>query len=172
MALQRARAANALPANEPALTTPAETAYIEDVAVTYESFGLPRMAGRIMAWLLICNPPHQSQAQLGRVLRASKGSISTMTRMLLQFGLVKRVSLPGDRRDYVAIPEGWLTSLWGQQTQRAQTMKRVAAAGLQVLKDAPKQRRSRLLEMHDMYAFLERETPALVARWERKFKRT
>jgi len=76
----------------PRAITPEEAAYVEEVGVIYEGMGFPRMAGRIIGWLLICDPPHQSQAQLGAVLHASKGSISTMTQMLLRTGLVKRVT--------------------------------------------------------------------------------
>ena len=56
--------------------TAEELAFVEDVAVFLESFGLLRMAGRILAWLLICEPPEQSAADLARVLQASKGAIS------------------------------------------------------------------------------------------------
>jgi DNA-binding transcriptional regulator GbsR (MarR family) len=154
------------------LITAAEAAYVEELAILYESFGFPRMAGRIMGWLLICDPPHQSLEQLGKVLKASKGSISTMTRLLLQFGIARRVSLPGDRRDYIAIPEGWLSSLWAQQTHRSHAVAQIAAKGLQLLQGATGQRRPRLQELHDMYEFLDREMPQLLARWQREKKRT
>lgn len=37
-----------------------EKHFIEDVGLLLEESGLPRMAGRILGLLLICNPPHQS----------------------------------------------------------------------------------------------------------------
>ncbi len=65
------------------------------LALFFEEMGFPRMAGRILGWLLICDPPEQSAGQLAGVLQASKGSLSTMTRLLIQMGLVERVGLPG-----------------------------------------------------------------------------
>lgn len=73
----------------------ARLAYAERIAVFYEKAGgIPRMAGRIMGWLLICDPPQQNAAELGQVLSASKGSISTMTRWLLQIGLINKTAVP------------------------------------------------------------------------------
>ncbi|MFQ3629252.1 MAG: MarR family transcriptional regulator, partial [Cyanobacteriota bacterium] len=76
------------------------THFVEEVGLMFELIGLPRMAGRIFGWLLISQPPHQSSGELAEVLQASKGSISSMTRLLIQLGLIERLPLPGDRRDF------------------------------------------------------------------------
>jgi DNA-binding transcriptional regulator GbsR (MarR family) len=47
------------------------------------------MAGRILGWLLISDSPHQSSEQLVNGLEASKGSISSMTRLLIQINLIE-----------------------------------------------------------------------------------
>ncbi len=52
-----------------------------------------RMAGRMLGWLLICDPPHQSMNAIADVLQASKGSISTMTRLLIQLDLIERTGI-------------------------------------------------------------------------------
>ena len=54
-----------------------EKQFAEEVGIVFEQTGLPRMAGRILGWLLIAEPPHQSTEQLINALMASKGSIST-----------------------------------------------------------------------------------------------
>ena len=43
--------------------------------------------------MLICDPPAQSAGELADVLGASKGSLSTMTRLLIQVGLIERAGL-------------------------------------------------------------------------------
>ena len=40
--------------------------------------GLPPVAGRMWAWLLVCDPPEQTAAQLAEAVGASRGSISGM----------------------------------------------------------------------------------------------
>ncbi|MEZ4612205.1 MAG: MarR family transcriptional regulator [Caldilineaceae bacterium] len=88
--------------------------FLEDFALHMEHQGLPRMAGRILAWLLICDPPEQSMPDLVEVLQASKSSVSTMTRHLIQFGMIERVSLPGERRFLPRyMPDYWFRQLEG-----------------------------------------------------------
>ena len=86
----------------------AEQMYVEDVGVVFEQAGFPRMAARVIGRLLICEPSHQSPGELASALQASKASISTSVRLLIQFGIVERVAFPGKRRDYYRIrDEAW-----------------------------------------------------------------
>lgn len=124
------------------------------------------MAGRIFGWLLISNPPHQSMDQLVEVLQASKGSVSTMTRLLIQVSLIERLSLPGQRRDYFRIrPHAW-SQMIKQRLVQITAFREMADKGLKLLEDEPPNLRQRLEEMRDIHAFFERELPAMNARWE------
>lgn len=124
------------------------------------------MAGRIFGWLLISNPPHQSMDQLVEVLQASKGSVSTMTRLLIQVSLIERLSLPGQRRDYFRIrPHAW-SQMIKQRLVQITAFREMAEKGLKLLEDEPPNLRQRLEEMRDIHAFFERELPAMNARWE------
>ena len=80
-----------------------ERQFAEEVGRVFEQLGVPRMTGRILGWLLICDPPRQSSAQLGSALGASKGAISTATRLLELYGLVRRIGVPGARGDFFEI---------------------------------------------------------------------
>ena len=101
-------------------------------------------------------------------LQASKSSISSMTRLLIQVELVEVISMPGERRDYFQIrDDAWTTALKDRLGQ-AFTFRQLADEGLALLKDSPPQRKQRLEEMRQMYAFLEREIPILLERWEKE----
>jgi hypothetical protein len=144
----------------------AELTYVEDIGLYFEQNGLPRMAGRIIGWLLVCDPPEQSAGELAAVLRASKGSISTATRLLAQARLIERVALPGARRDYFRIrPDGW-----GDRVRASvgvvSEFRRLTERGLDLLGAAAPARRARLEGVHDLYVWLERELPALLERYE------
>ena len=82
--------------------------FVEQAGLLFEGLGVPRMAGRILGWLLICDPPYQSMGDLVEALQASKSSISTMLRLLAQSGLIERTSLPGQRRDQFVLH----SSMW------------------------------------------------------------
>ena len=140
--------------------------FTEDFALAMELQGLPRMAGRILGWLLICDPPDQSMPEIVDALGASKSSVSTMTRQLIHFGMVERFSRPGERHDrYRATPGYWLRQLEGA-TREFAAYRTIAEQGLALLEDAPAAARANLRDMRDVSIFLEREFPALLQRWE------
>ena len=145
-----------------------ERHFVEDVGLFLEEMGIPRMAGRILGWLMICNPPEQTAGQLAGVLQASKGSLSTMTRLLVQMSLVERVGVPGQRRDYFRVKSGAWPQLLRLQTQAMTGLHQVVERGLVLLADDSPAERERLQEAHDLYAFLERELPILFQQWERE----
>jgi hypothetical protein len=142
--------------------------FVEEVGLFYEQSGLPRMAGRIIGWLLVCEPPQQSMAELGRALHGSKASMSTMTRLLAQLGLVERVRLPGARTDQFRIrPNMWAETV-KSRLDAYRRGRELADLGLAALARRPAQVRARLQAVRDMYAWYEVEIPKLVARWERE----
>ena len=139
--------------------------YAESFGLFWEEAGLPRMAGRILSWLLICDPPHQTMHELTAALQASKSSISTGTRMLIQMGIIERVSLPGQRRDhYRIVPDFWSRVL-EEKAQQFTEFRRLAERGLALLDGASPARRQRLEEMRDFYVFMEREYPLILDHW-------
>jgi DNA-binding transcriptional regulator GbsR (MarR family) len=145
-----------------------EKHFVEDVGLLLEEGGLPRMAGRILGWLLICDPPHQSTKELAETLQASKGSISTMTRLLIQLGVIERVALPGLRRDHFQIKPGGWSQMVMRDIAEISTGYQLAERGLQLLDGRPAEQQERLKEARDLYAFLEREYPRLIERWEKE----
>jgi len=144
--------------------------FTEDVGLLFEQEGMPRMAGRILGWLLIAETPQTSLQELAEILRASKGSISTMSRLLIRMGLVERVSLPGERRDFIRLKPGSWTEWFGDEIAKIGGFRELAARGLGLLKSREPAARERLEEMHDLFAFLEQEYPLLLERWEKKRK--
>ena len=148
-----------------------EKHFVEEVGLAFEQTGMPRMAGRILGWLMISNPPHQSTGELNQALLASKGSISTMTRLLIQIGLIERLSLPGQRRDYFRIKVGAWHQLLTDSLIQITTFRQLVERGLELIEDKAHFNRQWLEEMRDMYAFFEREYPAMLERWEHEYKK-
>lgn len=122
--------------------------------------GTPRMVGRVLGWLLVCEPPEQSAAELAEFLQASKGSISTATRVLLRMGLIERSHARGERFDrFRALPEAWQDHLWRDDQFTAP--RHVLRLGLEALADESAERRARLEALDSMYAWWERRLPQL-----------
>ena len=107
--------------------------FVERMGGSFESVGLTRLAGRMLGWLLICDPPHQSSDQLAVALRASSGGVSTTARQLIQYGFVERFGVPSDRRAFFRLRRHAFEASFAQSIESASTMHRLALAGLDAL---------------------------------------
>jgi DNA-binding transcriptional regulator GbsR (MarR family) len=125
--------------------------FVEQVGL-YADVGLPRSLARVLAWLVVCEPHHQSAEQLRAVLKLSSGAVSSATRMLVRFGIVARISFPGDRRIYYELhPDGW-HRLMRIRLQELAGVRHVAEEAMQA---AHGQDDERLRGMRDFYADCE-----------------
>lgn len=76
--------------------------FIERMGLITQAEGLPRIAGRIMGFMIIYGGPF-SFSDLTDRLKVSRSSISTNTCLLENLGVIERVARPGDRQDYFQI---------------------------------------------------------------------
>jgi len=85
--------------------------WVERVAAfCVEEWGLPPITGRVLGWLMICDPPEQSAGEIAAAIRASRASLTTNMRYLTAIDLVRKVRRPGDRTAYYRIEDdAWHT---------------------------------------------------------------
>jgi DNA-binding MarR family transcriptional regulator len=151
------------------MTLEQELGFADQVGRHYaRQYGMPPMMGRVAGWLMICDPPEQTAADLAKALHASRSSIGTAVAALESSHLVVRSRAAGERVDRIAINPNY-----GEQGLESPAefgaLAALARHGLEVLKDAPPERRARLAEMAAFADFLLERMPALAAEWrERK----
>lgn len=146
-------------------------AFIEDMGRMLEGFGLPSMAGRILAALLVASPAEQSAAQLAERLHASRGSIGTMTRMLETPGLIQRVRKRGDRKVYYRMtPGGWFGAM-RREAEQMGSLRALAERGAELMADEPAEARRGIEDTVAYLRFWEGELGAIVARWQAEHER-
>jgi DNA-binding transcriptional regulator GbsR (MarR family) len=139
--------------------------FVEEVAVTFEGLGLIRMAGRVVGWLLICEPHEQTFTQIAEALQASRGAISSALKSLVASGWVVRRTVEGERSDQFRLRSGRWVELSRARNAHCAAMMALAVQGLELLTDASPQRLGRLNEMRDFHLWLDRELPVLWDRW-------
>jgi DNA-binding MarR family transcriptional regulator len=127
-------------------------------------YAFPPMAGRLLGYLFVCDPPQQSIDELGEALLASRSAITGAVKLLEGYHMVRRTRIAGERMDRVSLDP---TS---QQPQNFDaTLHREHAAlfreGLGLLADAPPERRAPLEEMVALAEFLSARLPALRDEW-------
>lgn len=132
----------------------------------FEQIGMQPLVGRLLAWLIVCQPPQQSSKDLAGALGASPGAISTTAKVLTQMSMIERVRVRGDRKTYFrVVPEVW-TQRIRSEMELTVHLRQIAEEGLDLLDRVGHETDSRLEELRDMATFFEREFPAMIERWE------
>jgi DNA-binding transcriptional regulator GbsR (MarR family) len=142
--------------------TSEESAFVEEMGQFLGSVGMTPMAGRMWAWLLICDPPEQTAAELADALMASRGAISGTSRILDNVGFIRRTRRRGDRREYFSAPPGAFRALLLGAAGIYRRFREVTEHGLSVVADRPPAARRRMQEVHDFVAFVEGMFPAVL----------
>lgn len=127
--------------------------------------GMPPMAGRMWAYLAICEPPERTAAEIAERLQASRGSVSTMAQLLEHIGLIRRSTRPGDRRERFSIPDDAARTLIEKNADQMRSARQVLDAGLALTAGRSSDSQARLRDLRDAYAFFEREWPQLLDRY-------
>jgi DNA-binding transcriptional regulator GbsR (MarR family) len=142
----------------------AERRYAEEAGVVLAGMGLPQAYGKLLGWLLICEPAAQSGAEIVAALGLSKGSVSAGLRTLEAGGLVRRVAMPGRRGSFYEMTPDAIMRAAG--SEKFTLFRRLMERGIEVVggEDLPGAERLRI--NRDFYAFLEAEVPKLVDRFK------
>ncbi len=140
--------------------------YVDRLGMWFEQIGMQPLVGRLLAWLIVCQPPQQSSKDLASALEASPGAISTTAKVLIQMSMIERVRVRGDRKTYFrVVPDVWTQRIRAEMALTAQ-LRQITEEGLDALDRAGHETDSRLEELRDMAVFFEREFPAMIERWE------
>lgn len=140
-----------------------ERTLVEAFGEMFAAGGGSSMAGRLLGWLMLCDPPGQSTTQLAEALGAAKSSVSTAARTLVQAGLAERYRRSGSREVYYRMS----ASAWEQMLERTADditrWRRLAERGRAI-----DTRNPRFAAMHDLFRFYEDRWPDLLAAWKKE----
>jgi DNA-binding transcriptional regulator GbsR (MarR family) len=128
-------------------------------------YGFPPMVGRVLGYLLVCEPPAQSIAELSEALLASRTAITGALDVLERLHAVQRSRAAGERMDRVRLDFS-AAEARGFDITEYQELGDLAREGLEVLKDAPPERRTEALEMAAFADFLVEQTRRMQQEWE------
>jgi DNA-binding transcriptional regulator GbsR (MarR family) len=128
-------------------------------------YAFPPMAGRVLGYLLVCDPPEQTIAELSDALLASRSAVTGALDVLERIGAVRRSRAAGERMDRVRVDFGSAQAR-GFDVSEYQELRDLAREGLEVLKDAPQERRATLMEMEAFADWLVERTRTLEEEWE------
>ena len=150
------------------MPTDAELTFADHAGRFYaRRYGFPPMVGRLLGYLTVCDPSNPSIAELADALLASRSAIAGAVKNLETMRLVLRTRAAGERMDRVQIDIN-SPNATGLDPKEYVEVGELAAEGLEMLADAPAERRAVLSEMLAFSEFLVEQIPLLGQRWEER----
>jgi len=127
-------------------------------------YAFPPMAGRLLGYLFVCDPPQQTIDELGEALLASRSAITGAVKLLEGYRVARRTRVAGERVDRVSLDP---TSQQPQNFDATIHLEHAALfrEGLVLLADATPERRAPLEEMVALAEFLSERLPELRDEW-------
>lgn len=138
----------------------------EELGVVFADAGLPEIAGRILGWLLVCDPAEQSLEQLRVASKASKASISNMTRLLQHFGFIERVGGGQSRVIFYRLREDPWTPFSEKRLETTRRLVRLGQHAIDTLRWMPSGRRLRIELMARFWSFLLQRNEGFIEEWK------
>ena len=146
------------------MPTDAELTFADHMGRFYaRRYSFPPMVGRLLGYLAVCDPPDPTIGELAEALLASRSAIAGAVKTLETIHVVQRSRVAGERMDRVRITAEQSMQM---DVSEYEEMRELAREGLEVLGDAPPERRAALLEMSAFAGFLVEELPKLKLEWE------
>jgi predicted transcriptional regulator len=129
-------------------------AWAERVATFFaENYGLPPITGRILGWLMICDPPEQSAGDIASAIDASRASLTTNMRFLIASGLIRRLTRPGGRTSYYRIDDGMWDVVIRRRIASMMSFSRITLDGMNLVGPESAQA-ARLRAAHDFFEWM------------------
>ncbi|MFD8522290.1 hypothetical protein ACFV2D_20085 [Streptomyces capillispiralis] len=158
----------------PTTLTEGEQAFVEKVAQYYfENDGMPHDRGRVVGWMMICDPPEQTAADIEKALGVPRAAIDRIVDQLTpENDPVSVFERTGSLQENYTVR--LRENSWGPKVRgifsEFPDFHRVAADGLAALRaeNVPEERLTRLANMERFLGFVSTEMPAILERYERR----
>lgn len=124
--------------------------FVEQLGLIAQADGLPRIAGRILGYMVIHGGPF-SFSELSLELKVSRGSISTNTRLLENLGVIERTTRPGERQDYFKLHTDPYYELMRGLQNRMRKASRIVKETKDKLPSNDRDMQERLADLCDFY---------------------
>ncbi|RBQ11639.1 MarR family transcriptional regulator [Spongiactinospora rosea] len=148
---------------------PTAEEFVESAGLYFERLGLSRTAGRVIGLLLVDPGDSADAPDLCERLGVAKSSMSVALGQLERSGLVERFRPPRGRRDHYRLTDDVFGRAFRAKMAEFAAFAQLVEQGLAVV-GADSTSRARLERMRDMYAFMGREFPKLLDRWDREHR--
>ncbi|GJM35052.1 MAG: hypothetical protein DHS20C18_40530 [Saprospiraceae bacterium] len=145
---------------------------VEEVGVLMEQRGMSPMPGRVLAFLLLSEPPYRSFYDIQEFLAASKSAISNSLQKLMDSGIVDYITFSGDRKRYFRVNLKKWMEVSKNDFSKIREIEAFFKKTLALRKDTKflefNEEIERLLEFHQ---FMAAKIPHLIEEFEKRYNK-
>ncbi|MEO3875720.1 transcriptional regulator [Nonomuraea sp. B12E4] len=107
--------------------------WVERVATFVSTeWGLAPITGRVLGWLMACDPPAQTASDIAEAIGASRASLTTNMHLLTSIRLIRKFRKPGERNVYYQIEDDAWSKVLRQKLAAFVAFDELAADGLRL----------------------------------------
>lgn len=149
-----------------------QAARIEKIGIYFEKFKLPPLAARIMALLLVSEPPYRSFEEIMAQLYSGKSSVSASLNLLMREGMVDYQTFPGDKKRYFQVNSKTWLEMHKERTKQISEFSQLLKSIAETRSPNYPEFNQTLLDMHVFYGEVEEAMQIIMDRWmERESKK-
>lgn len=126
--------------------TPNMQKFVDKLGFYYESYGIPRIGGKILGLIQMIKEP-VSADQISKTLKVSRSSVSTNIRLLLSAGLVDISQKSHDRTDYFSLSDVAWENAIKIRIDGFHDLKKIVEQGIEAYEEVDEERNMKLLQM-------------------------
>jgi DNA-binding transcriptional regulator GbsR (MarR family) len=137
--------------------------WVERVAMYLARDGVPPIAGRVLGWLMVSDPPEQSAGEISAAIGASRASLTSNLRLLSSMGFLTWRTQPGGRTVYYRMAEEAWTVVVRQQIAGITSFLDITRDGLDLV-GPDDDRATRIRQAHTTFEWMAKvfdNTPPL-----------
>ncbi|MER6943753.1 helix-turn-helix domain-containing protein [Nonomuraea sp. NPDC000554] len=120
-----------------------------------DEYAVPPIAGRVLAWLMICDPPEQSAGQIAEAIGASRASLATNMRLLADAGFVRRRARPGQKTGYYRVDDDAWEKVVRRRVASLVAFRDITGEGIELAGPDPTRTR-RLRAAHNVFDWMDK----------------
>lgn len=141
--------------------------FIEQMGMTAQADGLPRISGKILGLLIIESGPF-SFSEIAERLEVSRASVSTNTRLLENLSMIDRVSKTGCRGDFFQLSKNPYEKLLQGVSQRMEKSVAIVDETINALPRSEEDSQARLVELETFYSEYLKNTMTLILKLQNR----
>ena len=152
----------------PETLSPTVEKLIEEFAVRMEVFGMPRLAGKLIAAFLFADPPEKSTQDLIRITGGSKGAISQMLHLLESSGPIEKCASKNRRGHSYRLRPHFLMPLLEQKINGIRAIREFLSTHQEDFLQLSEHSRENIREIIDFHMFFQQVVQEAFDAWKRQ----